>query len=62
MVASGRISQRIHRKMCCNDKFVELESLGPLTNLDAGETITHVEKWELLEKIDFLPKDLVKIN
>lgn len=48
--------------MCCNDKFVELESLGPLTNLDAGETITHVEKWELLEKIDFLPKDLVKIN
>ncbi len=42
----------------CNDQFVELESLGPLTRLDAGATITHVEKWELLEQIDFLPQQL----
>jgi hypothetical protein len=47
-------------EMYCNDKFVELESLGSLTRLDAGATITHVEKWELLKEIDFLPQDLRK--
>jgi hypothetical protein len=45
-------------EMYCNDQFVELESLGPLTGLAPGASITHVEKWEVLEKIDFLPGDV----
>lgn len=31
----------------CNDWFVELESLGPLTRLEPGQTVEHVETWEL---------------
>lgn len=31
----------------CGDEFVELESLGPLTRLAPGETVEHVERWEL---------------
>jgi hypothetical protein len=45
-------------EMYCNDQFVELESLGPLTGLEPGESITHVEKWELFEQIGFLPEEI----
>jgi hypothetical protein len=31
----------------CNDRFVELETLAPLIRLKPGETIEHVETWEL---------------
>jgi hypothetical protein len=44
--------------MYCNDRFVELESLGPLTRLDPGASIAHVEKWDILKEIDFLPEDI----
>jgi len=47
-------------EMYCNDQFVELESLGPLTRLDSGASITHVEKWEVLKDIDVLPEDIQK--
>ena len=30
----------------CNDKFVELETLGPLSKLEPGQAATHVEEWE----------------
>ena len=40
----------------CNDRFVELESLGPLTSLAPGASVTHVEKWDVLKEIDFLPE------
>jgi hypothetical protein len=45
-------------EMYCNNQFVELESLGPLTKLDPGESVTHVEKWDILKEIDFLPEDI----
>jgi hypothetical protein len=45
-------------EMYCNDQFVELESLGPLTRLDPGAWIRHVETWEVLKNIDFLPEDI----
>jgi hypothetical protein len=45
-------------EMYCNDQFVELESLGPLTRLDPGASIAHVEKWDVLKEIDFLPEDI----
>lgn len=44
-------------EMYCNDKFVELESLGPLTRLEPGTSINHVETWEILNGMDSLPKD-----
>ncbi len=30
----------------CNDQFVEMETLGPLTRLEPGQAATHVEEWE----------------
>ena len=32
-----------------NDKMIELETLGPLVRLDLGETVEHVEVWEVEE-------------
>lgn len=31
----------------CNNQFLELESLGPLTWLEPGEMVQHIETWEL---------------
>jgi hypothetical protein len=45
-------------EMYCNDQFVELESLGSLVRLDPGASTTHVEKWEILKEIDFLPEEI----
>jgi len=36
----------------CNDQFLELETLAPITKLAPGEAVTHVETWELFEGID----------
>jgi hypothetical protein len=44
--------------MYCNDQFVELESLGPLSRLEPGASINHVEKWDVLKEIDFLPENI----
>ena len=48
----------------CNDKFIELESLGPLQSVEPGKTVLHTELWEMYENLDvsFLPgeiKDLI---
>ena len=44
----------------CNDKFIELESLAPLTSLVPGETVIHTETWELYDSLDqpFIPPHL----
>jgi hypothetical protein len=31
----------------CNEDFVELESLVPFVQLAPGETVNHVERWEV---------------
>ena len=31
----------------CNHRFIELESLGPLTRLEPGQSVRHMETWEL---------------
>jgi hypothetical protein len=31
----------------CNERFVELETLAPLGKLEPGESVTHVENWEI---------------
>lgn len=48
-------------EMYCNDQFVELESLGPLTTLNPGAEIKHIERWDILEGVDFLPKQIQEI-
>lgn len=36
----------------CNDQFLELETLSPIRTIEPGETVTHVETWELFKDID----------
>lgn len=42
-------------EMYCNDQFVELETLSPLTKLAPGESVAHIETWELADGIESLP-------
>ncbi|MBK8783872.1 MAG: hypothetical protein IPO22_19200 [Anaerolineales bacterium] len=45
----------------CNDQFVELESLAPLTTLNPGASVEHVETWEVLDGMKSLPEDAQQI-
>jgi hypothetical protein len=45
-------------EMYCNNRFVELESLGPLTKLLPGALLEHVEIWELDPEINSLPEEI----
>jgi hypothetical protein len=40
----------------CNDRFLELETLGPVSSLPPQTSITHTETWELFNDVDF-PSD-----
>ncbi|NJN80536.1 MAG: hypothetical protein HC797_08730 [Anaerolineales bacterium] len=40
----------------CNDEFLELETLSPITKLNPNESVTHTETWELYKDIP-LPTD-----
>ena len=46
----------------CNDKFIELESLGPLASLSPGQTAVHTELWEVIEGLDtpLIPEQIQK--
>ena len=46
----------------CNDRFVELESLGPLKELRPGESVFHKETWEIYDNLvqPLIPNDLRK--
>jgi hypothetical protein len=35
----------------CNENFIELETLGPVTRLEPGESVTHSETWELYSNV-----------
>jgi len=35
----------------CNDQFLELETIAPITTISPGETATHVETWKLYKDI-----------
>ncbi len=45
----------------CNDQFLELETLAPITEISPGDSITHIENWKLYENIDF-PSDEEKMT
>ena len=47
-------------ELYCNDEFVELESLSPLVTLHPGESVQHVETWEVFFGLDALPEELRK--
>ncbi len=36
----------------CSDQFIELESLGPLTDLQPGMSVLHTEIWEVYDSLD----------
>jgi hypothetical protein len=40
----------------CNDKFIEMETLAPISTIEPGGSVTHVETWELFGGID-RPRD-----
>lgn len=39
----------------CNDRFIEVETLGPLATLAPGQAAVHVERWELYPAADVQP-------
>jgi hypothetical protein len=47
----------------CNNQFIELETLGPLTKLEPGEFVSHTETWELYTTLasDLIPPEIQKI-
>ena len=36
----------------CNQTFIELETLSPIRTIAPGETVSHIETWELYKDID----------
>lgn len=36
----------------CNDKFIELETLAPITKIEPGATATHIETWDLYQDVE----------
>jgi hypothetical protein len=40
----------------CNDKFIELETLAPISTLQPGASAEHIETWELYGNVD-CPRD-----
>jgi len=36
----------------CNDQFIELESLGPLELVAPGQTLVHIEVWEIYDSLE----------
>jgi hypothetical protein len=51
----------------CNDEFIELEIIGPLTTLQPGDITSHIEEWEIFsglgepESIDEIRAILAKL-
>ena len=36
----------------CNNQFIELETLAPISTIEPGETASHIEVWSLYQGID----------
>ena len=45
-------------EMYCNERFVELESLGPIVKLLPGNSVNHLETWDVFTDLDCLPVEL----
>jgi hypothetical protein len=55
---SSHPDNNCNAEMYCNDQFVELESLAPLTRLEPGASVRHVETWEISSEVDSLPDEV----
>lgn len=47
----------------CNDQFIELETLGLLTKVEPGESVFHMETWEVYPELlsDLVPPEIQEI-
>lgn len=47
----------------CDEHFIELESLAPLSKLAAGGSVSHTESWEFYDTLeqDFLPERAIHL-
>jgi hypothetical protein len=39
-------------QLYCNSRYIELETLAPLTVLEPGQSSVHVETWEIYRDVD----------
>ncbi len=44
--------RNVNTTVYCNDKFAELETLGPLVQLLPGAHVEHVETWQIFSDVD----------
>jgi hypothetical protein len=47
-------------ELYCNNEFVELESLSPLIKLNPGESVDHMEQWDISYDMNTLPDHIQK--
>ena len=45
-------------EMYCGNQFVELESLAPLTRLNPGDSVNHIETWDVFDGMDSIPEEI----
>lgn len=48
-------------ELYCDERFVELESLGAFAKLEPGTSVIHQEMWDLFKGLDSLPSDIQKM-
>lgn len=56
--ASLHPDNNCNAEIYCGDKFIELESLAPLTILNPGAEVNHVERWDVFDGMKSLPEDV----
>ncbi len=44
-----------NNEVYCNNTCLELETLGPLTRLDPGQAVTHIERWDFFTGLKLTP-------
>jgi len=44
----------------CNSEFLELETLGPISNIQPGDTVSHKEIWEVFADVEW-PEDIAEL-
>lgn len=47
----------------CNAEFLELETLGPITTLNPGDSVAHFETWKVIVNVPWLnePRDILNL-
>ena len=46
-------------EMYCNEDFVELESLAPFVQLEPGNSVEHIEEWEVSTTLPITLRELI---